>query len=63
MKEMFKKSRKRDVNGDFIVKKYLRCYKKGCQTWAHDNQFVKKIHILHTSKEMEKIIVDYVCVK
>jgi len=33
MKETFKKSRKRDVNGDVIITKYLRCKKKGCQTW------------------------------
>ncbi|KAF0720752.1 Uncharacterized protein FWK35_00022164 [Aphis craccivora] len=26
-------NRKRDVNGDAIIKKYLRCKKKGCQTW------------------------------
>jgi len=30
MKETFEKSRKRDVNGDVIITKYLRCKNKGC---------------------------------
>ena len=54
MKETFKKSQKRDVNGDVIITKYLRCKKRVVK---HGNPFVKKNHFLLKPTKMEKIIV------
>lgn len=54
MKETLKKIKNRNLNGDFSATKYSRCQKKGYQT---RESIRKKNPFLHTSIEMEKIMM------